>query len=55
MITVYVLLKFLFMFYSLFLSNVAVSRPRWRLGNKELSQLWKWADQNPVRCINVKL
>lgn len=25
------------------------SRPRWRLGNKELSQLWKWADQNPVR------
>jgi len=24
------------------------SRPRWRLGNKELSQLWKWADQNPV-------
>lgn len=27
------------------------SRPRWRLGNKELSQLWKWADQNPVREI----
>ncbi|KAL8244878.1 hypothetical protein R6Q59_011136 [Mikania micrantha] len=22
-------------------------RPRWRLGNKELAQLWKWADQNP--------
>ncbi|KAK7244297.1 hypothetical protein RIF29_39117 [Crotalaria pallida] len=22
-------------------------RPKWRLGNKELSQLWKWADQNP--------
>lgn len=22
-------------------------RQRWRLGNKELSQLWKWADQNP--------
>ncbi|KAM5551513.1 THO complex subunit 1 [Rosa sericea] len=22
-------------------------RPRWRLGNKELSQLWKSADQNP--------
>ncbi|XP_057498117.1 THO complex subunit 1 isoform X2 [Actinidia eriantha] len=22
-------------------------RVRWRLGNKELSQLWKWADQNP--------
>ncbi|XP_010557907.1 PREDICTED: THO complex subunit 1 isoform X2 [Tarenaya hassleriana] len=20
---------------------------RWRLGNKELSQLWRWADQNP--------
>ncbi|XP_059652035.1 THO complex subunit 1 isoform X2 [Cornus florida] len=25
----------------------AKKRPRWRLGNKELSQLWKWADQNP--------
>ncbi|KAJ8421693.1 hypothetical protein Cgig2_008815 [Carnegiea gigantea] len=24
-----------------------ISRPRWRLGNKGLSQLWKWADQNP--------
>lgn len=24
------------------------SKARWRLGNKELSQLWKWADQNPV-------
>ncbi|KAJ4777437.1 THO complex subunit 1 [Rhynchospora pubera] len=22
-------------------------KPRWRLGNKELAQLWKWADQNP--------
>ncbi|XP_024521962.1 THO complex subunit 1 [Selaginella moellendorffii] len=22
-------------------------KQRWRLGNKELSQLWKWADQNP--------
>ncbi|KAL1207916.1 THO complex subunit 1 [Cardamine amara subsp. amara] len=22
-------------------------RQRWRLGNKELSQLWRWADQNP--------
>ncbi|XP_077220364.1 nuclear matrix protein-like protein isoform X2 [Tasmannia lanceolata] len=22
-------------------------KPRWRMGNKELSQLWKWADQNP--------
>ncbi|KAL5570587.1 hypothetical protein UlMin_027162 [Ulmus minor] len=22
-------------------------RPRWRMGNRELSQLWKWADQNP--------
>ncbi|XP_039132127.1 THO complex subunit 1 [Dioscorea cayenensis subsp. rotundata] len=21
-------------------------KPRWRLGNRELSQLWKWADQN---------
>ncbi|RXH76131.1 hypothetical protein DVH24_019019 [Malus domestica] len=25
----------------------AKKRPRWRMGNKELSQLWKWADQNP--------
>ncbi|GLT64971.1 hypothetical protein SLA2020_374300 [Shorea laevis] len=24
----------------------AKKRPRWRLGNKELSQSWKWADQN---------
>jgi THO complex subunit 1 len=24
-----------------------ISRTRWRLGNKELSLLWKWADQNP--------
>ncbi|GAB2293096.1 suppressor of the transcriptional defect of hpr1 by overexpression [Dionaea muscipula] len=22
-------------------------RPRWRMGNKELSQLWKWSDANP--------
>lgn len=22
-------------------------RPRWRMGNKELHQLWRWADQNP--------
>ncbi|WOL10731.1 THO complex subunit 1 isoform X1 [Canna indica] len=22
-------------------------KARWRLGNKELSQLWKWAEQNP--------
>ncbi|XP_030926868.1 THO complex subunit 1-like isoform X1 [Quercus lobata] len=22
-------------------------RQKWRLGNRELSQLWKWADQNP--------
>ncbi|KAK8977013.1 hypothetical protein V6N11_019685 [Hibiscus sabdariffa] len=27
-------------------------RPRWRLGNKELSQLWKWADQNPNAMTN---
>ncbi|XP_039060494.1 LOW QUALITY PROTEIN: THO complex subunit 1-like [Hibiscus syriacus] len=27
-------------------------RPRWRLGNKELSQLWKWADQNPNALID---
>ncbi|GLT46006.1 hypothetical protein SLA2020_197980 [Shorea laevis] len=27
--------------------GVKKRRPRWRLGNKELSQLWKWADQNP--------
>lgn len=29
------------------------SKPRWRLGNKELSQLWKWADQNPV-CYSLQ-
>ncbi|EMS55449.1 hypothetical protein TRIUR3_14018 [Triticum urartu] len=23
------------------------SKPRWRLGNKELAQLWKWAELNP--------
>ncbi|KAK6162709.1 hypothetical protein DH2020_002550 [Rehmannia glutinosa] len=28
-------------------STLSYFRPRWRLGNKELSQLWKWADQNP--------
>ncbi|KDP40562.1 hypothetical protein JCGZ_24561 [Jatropha curcas] len=27
--------------------GVKKRKPRWRLGNKELSQLWKWADQNP--------
>ncbi|KAL9175383.1 hypothetical protein ABFS82_02G109100 [Erythranthe guttata] len=27
-------------------------RPRWRMGNKELSQLWKWADQNPNALTN---
>ncbi|KAJ4973113.1 hypothetical protein NE237_006287 [Protea cynaroides] len=27
--------------------GVKKRRPRWRLGNKELSQLWKWAEQNP--------
>ncbi|XP_062174090.1 THO complex subunit 1 isoform X2 [Alnus glutinosa] len=27
--------------------DVTKKRPRWRLGNKELSQLWKWSDQNP--------
>ncbi|CAA6655780.1 unnamed protein product [Spirodela intermedia] len=27
--------------------GVRKRRPRYRLGNKELSQLWKWADQNP--------
>ncbi|GMH30510.1 hypothetical protein Nepgr_032353 [Nepenthes gracilis] len=29
-------------------------RPRWRLGNKELSQLWKWADQNPNALTDPK-
>ncbi|KHN01968.1 Putative disease resistance protein [Glycine soja] len=38
--------------YGCVLEDIAIvakltSRPRWRLGNKELSQLWKWADQNP--------
>nr|GEU91038.1 THO complex subunit 1 isoform X1 [Tanacetum cinerariifolium] len=27
--------------------GVKKRRPRWRLGNKELAQLWKWSDQNP--------
>ncbi|XP_078161055.1 nuclear matrix protein-like protein [Carex rostrata] len=27
--------------------GVRKRKPRWRLGNKELSQLWKWSDQNP--------
>ncbi|XP_058090389.1 THO complex subunit 1 isoform X2 [Magnolia sinica] len=27
--------------------GVKKRKPRWRLGNRELSQLWKWADQNP--------
>ncbi|KAI8546010.1 hypothetical protein RHMOL_Rhmol07G0082300 [Rhododendron molle] len=27
--------------------GVKKRRPRWRLGNKELAHLWKWADQNP--------
>ncbi|KAL6011113.1 hypothetical protein ACLOJK_001557 [Asimina triloba] len=27
--------------------GVKKRKPRWRLGNKELSQLWKWADMNP--------
>lgn len=27
--------------------GVKKRKPRWRLGNKELSQLWKWSDQNP--------
>ncbi|OVA19210.1 THO complex [Macleaya cordata] len=29
-------------------------RPRWRLGNKELSQLWKWADQNPDALVDAQ-
>jgi hypothetical protein len=29
-------------------SFIHFRKPRWRLGNKELSQLWKWAEQNPV-------
>lgn len=32
----------------------AKRRPRWRLGNKELSQLWKWADQNPHAIVNAQ-
>ncbi|KAJ8431159.1 hypothetical protein Cgig2_026756 [Carnegiea gigantea] len=34
-------------FVTSFVDLGCISRPRWRLGNKELSQLWKWADQNP--------
>ncbi|KAJ0605153.1 putative THO complex, subunit THOC1 protein [Helianthus annuus] len=29
-------------------------RPRWRLGNKELAQLWKWAEQNPDALTDPK-
>ncbi|PKA48241.1 Rhodanese-like domain-containing protein 8, chloroplastic [Apostasia shenzhenica] len=29
-------------------------KPRWRLGNKELSQLWKWAEQNPNALTDVQ-
>jgi THO complex subunit 1 len=29
-------------------------RPRWRLGNKELSQIWKWAEQNPNALTDAK-
>ncbi|CAM6097860.1 unnamed protein product [Calypogeia fissa] len=29
-------------------------RPRYRLGNKELSQLWKWAEQNPNALTDVQ-
>ncbi|PHT74833.1 THO complex subunit 1, partial [Capsicum annuum] len=29
-------------------------RPRWRLGNKELSQLWRWADQYPDALTDTK-
>ncbi|KAL5217538.1 hypothetical protein ABZP36_018222 [Zizania latifolia] len=28
-------------------AGVRKRKPRWRLGNKELAQLWKWAEQNP--------
>ncbi|KAF7836194.1 THO complex subunit 1 [Senna tora] len=35
-----------------FVLTLISSRPRWRLGNKELSQLWKWADQNPDALTN---
>ncbi|KAL3676036.1 hypothetical protein R1sor_025984 [Riccia sorocarpa] len=28
-------------------------RPRWRLGNKELSQLWKWAEMNPNALTDI--
>eukprot|EP00246_Nothoceros_aenigmaticus_P008090 TRINITY_DN22580_c0_g1_i1.p1 TRINITY_DN22580_c0_g1~~TRINITY_DN22580_c0_g1_i1.p1 ORF type:complete len:631 (+),score=143.69 TRINITY_DN22580_c0_g1_i1:416-2308(+) len=29
-------------------------RPRWRLGNKELSQLWKWSEHNPNALTDVQ-
>uniref|UniRef100_A0ACD5WI89 Uncharacterized protein n=1 Tax=Avena sativa TaxID=4498 RepID=A0ACD5WI89_AVESA len=28
-------------------AGVRKRKPRWRLGNKELAQLWKWAELNP--------
>lgn len=31
-----------------FLFFLTCSKPRWRLGNKQLSQLWKWAEDNRV-------
>lgn len=43
----YMLLRYFPFVSPLSLSSVG-SRPRWRMGNKELSQLWKWSDQNPV-------
>lgn len=29
-------------------------RPRWRLGNRELSRLWKWSDDNPNAITHAK-
>ncbi|GJN09343.1 hypothetical protein PR202_ga27344 [Eleusine coracana subsp. coracana] len=33
-------------------AGVRKRKPRWRLGNKELSQLWRWAEQNPNALTN---
>lgn len=42
------MLLYFILLFDIFRISSCFRRPRWRLGNKELSQLWKWADQNPV-------
>lgn len=35
-------------------SEPARRKPRWRLGNRELSRLWKWSEDNPNAITDVK-